>query len=176
MRGYYYTVVWRISRSAVGVLDRLHRHESRCAGNVGQAGDLFAQHDAVATDVGRAHLEQIVEAAGDHVAFLDFRQAPHRRVELAQGLLARVGQFYFGEGDMIEAEAGRIDDGTKAPDHARIQQAAQANLARRLADADFPREVGHSHAPVFPQSCDDFSIDYIQIDLFVSQNHSHGPK
>src|SRR3546814_2453207 len=54
--------------------DRLHRDKGRGAGDVRQARNLFAQHDAIAADVGGADLEQIVEAARDHVAFLDLRQ------------------------------------------------------------------------------------------------------
>src|SRR3546814_6582356 len=70
--------------------DRLHRDEGHCAGNVRQSRYLLAEHDAIAPDVGGADLEQIVEAARDHVAFLDLGQAADRGVELAQRLLARV--------------------------------------------------------------------------------------
>src|SRR3546814_9701866 len=69
---------------ALQFADRLHRDEGRGAGNVRQARYLLAEHDAIAPDVGGADLEQIVEAARDHVAFLDLGQAADRGVELAQ--------------------------------------------------------------------------------------------
>ena len=68
--------------SARGFADRFHRDEGRGAGDVRQAGDFFAEHDAIAADVGGADLEQIVEAARDHVALLDLGDGAHRGVEL----------------------------------------------------------------------------------------------
>src|SRR3546814_19401432 len=86
------------------------------ARDVRQARYFLAEHDAIAADVGGADLEQIVEAARDHMAFLDLGNLAHRVVELPQGLLARVRQLDLGEGDMVEPDLGRIDDGAKNDD------------------------------------------------------------
>src|SRR3546814_4524466 len=77
--------------------DRFHRDEGRGARDVRQARYFLAEHDAIAADVGGADLEQIIEAARDHMAFLDLWNLAHRVVELPQGLLARVRQLDLGE-------------------------------------------------------------------------------
>src|SRR3546814_1263546 len=88
--------------------------------------------DLIAADVGGADLEQIVEAARDHVAFLDLRQAAHRGVELAQRVLARVRQLDLSKGDMIETDLGRVDDRAESDDQSAFLHPFDALLARCL--------------------------------------------
>src|SRR3546814_20504016 len=78
-------------------------------------------------------LQEIVEAARDHVAFLDLGNLADGVVELPQGLLARVGQLDLGEGDMDDPALGRVDDGTNTDDQPAVDKALHALLARRFA-------------------------------------------
>jgi len=131
---------------------------------VGQAGDLLAENDAIVADVGGADLEQIVEAARDHVAFLDFGDAADGGVEFIERGLARIGQLDLGEGDVIETELGRIGHGAKAEDHAALDQPPQPHLAWRLGEADAPGKIGDGDTSIVREHGDDLAIEHIQID------------
>src|SRR5579872_2440790 len=89
--------------SAAPILDGLHRDERGSARDVRQTGDFLAEDLSVTANVGCAYLQKIVEAAGDHVALLDFGNALYGSVELAECALARIGQLHFCECDMIHA-------------------------------------------------------------------------
>ena len=129
-----------------------------------QAGDFFAEYDAIAADVGGTDLEQIVEAARDHMAFLDLGNLPHRDVELLERLLARVRQFHFGEGDMVEPDLGGIDDPAETDDQSAVDEALHALLARGFRQPDLQREFGKGDAPVAAQNREDLAIKLIQFD------------
>src|SRR3546814_17373260 len=107
-------------------------------------------------------LQEIVEAARDHVAFLDLGNLADGVVELPQGLLARVGQLDLGEGDMVEPDLGRVDDGTKADDQPAVDKALHALLARRFRPADLQRERGEGDAAVAAQNSAESTIDIVQ--------------
>src|SRR3546814_8196613 len=120
--------------------------------------------DLIAADVGGADLEQIVEAARDHVAFLDLRQAAHRGVELAQRVLARVRQLDLGKGDMIETDLGRVDDRAESDDQSAFLHPFDALLARCLGQADLLRERGEGDAAILPEDGEKLAIELVQID------------
>ena len=63
-----------LSKLALPVLHRLHRHEGRGLRHMGQGGDALAEDAAIGGDVAGAHLQQIVEARRHHVALLDLRR------------------------------------------------------------------------------------------------------
>ena len=129
-----------------------------------QARDLFAQHGAVAADVGGADFQEVVEAAGDHVAFLDLGDAQDAGVEFGEGLVAGVGQFHFGECDVVHAEARVIDLGGEAADYAAFDQPLEADLAGGLGQADLFGKRGDGNAAVGLQDLEDLAIVIVQID------------
>ncbi|VVT14427.1 conserved hypothetical protein [Sphingomonas aurantiaca] len=126
-----------------------------------QARYPLAQHLAVAADIGRTHLEQIIEAAGDHVALLDLADRQHRAAERVERGLARVGQLHLGERDVVEPEHHRIEHRAETPNIAIVEQTFQSDLARRLRQADAPRELGHRHPAVVAQQVDDTAIELV---------------
>src|SRR3546814_9092414 len=93
------------------------------------------------------------------MAFLDLWNLAHRVVELPQGLRARVGQLDLGEGDMVEPDLGRIDDGAKTDDQPAVDEAFHALLARRFRQADLQRQLGEGDAAVAAQRSEEHTSE-----------------
>src|SRR3546814_11344527 len=83
---------------------------------------------------------------------------------LFRSLLARVRQLDLGEGDMVEPDLGRIDDGAKTDDQPVVDEAFHALLARRFRQADLQRQLGEGDAAVAAQNREDSAIELIQFD------------
>ena len=75
---------------------------------MGERRDLLAENLAVALDVGRPHLEQVVEAPGDQMALLDLPDLLDRFVEAFEREFAGIGQLDLGKSDMVEARKPSI--------------------------------------------------------------------
>src|SRR3546814_1322639 len=78
---------------------------------------------------------------------------------LFRSLLARVRQLDLGEGDMVEPDLGRIDDGAKTDDQPVVDEAFHALLARRFRQADLQRQLGEGDAAVAAQNREDSAIE-----------------
>src|SRR3546814_20302936 len=95
------------------------------------------------------------------MASLDLGNLAHRVVELPQGLLARVRQLDLGEGDMVEPDLGRIDDGAKTDDQPVVDQAYHALMARRFRPADLQHQPGEGDTAAAAQNREHSASDLI---------------
>jgi len=93
------------------------------------------------------------------MAFLDFGDPPDAGIELFERCLARVRQLDLGEGDVVEAELRRVDDGAISRNNPRLDEVAQPDLARGLRQPDGKRQVGHGDTSVRRKHGKDFSVE-----------------
>ncbi len=123
----------------------------------------FGQDPTVALDIGGAHLEQIVEAAGDHVAGFDLGNRLHRAVERGERGLAGVGQPDLDKGDMGEPELDRVEQRAIAGDDALCLQPLQPRLGRGLRQADAAGKLGDRHPAIARQQVQNRPVERVQI-------------
>lgn len=134
-----------------------------------KTGYLLAQNLPICTDVRSADLEQVVEAACDHMAFLYLRDAQYRVPELVKRFLARVAQLNFGKRDVTDAQLRWIGHRAKAANIALINQAPEADLTRCLRQAYAACKLCDCHAAIGAQLRDDLAVDLVELAI-ISHN------
>src|SRR5690606_12245097 len=92
-------------------------------------------------------LEDKVDLAVQHVAFAHFGQSGDVLLERAQIAFGLALQADHGEDHDREAEAGRVEIGVVAADHARFLQRTHAAQARRSGEPDPARQIDVGDAP-----------------------------
>lgn len=127
-----------------------------------QGGDAFAEHGAIATDIPRAHLEQIVEGAGNHVALLDLRDLSDGAVKGPKRGLCRAAQPDLDKRDMLKPHLRRVQPGLEALNETIVDQSLQSRLTRRLGQADPFRQVGHGDAAILAKNLEDGAVNPVK--------------
>ena len=112
--------------------------------------------------VAHADLEQIVEAAGDHVTFLDLRDAEHRLAELFERVLGRAVDPDFDEHQKTEIEPLGVEIGRVAGDDSGRFQCANPFRARRRAQTDGLRQRDVGEPPVALQRVENRDVDGVR--------------
>ena len=106
-----------------------------------------------------AHLEQIVEIAGNHVTAFDLRQTPCCCIEAVKHIGGGALQLYLDEGDVGIAEPHHIKFGMVSPDQPVLFQPPDALGARRLRQADQFGKLGHRNSALCLQGLQNVPVD-----------------
>lgn len=128
-----------------------------------QTGDLLAQHLPIGPDIWCANLQQIVEAAGYHVTFLDLGDAQDGLPEFFKRALSCIAKFDFGKSDMAHTQFFWIDDCPEASNETFVDQALEPDLARCLRQSDAVGQFGDGHATIHTQLRYDLAIDLVKL-------------
>jgi uncharacterized protein YndB with AHSA1/START domain len=112
------------------VLDFFHHRIGPRLAHAGQLPQHRAGEVPVRVHVGHARLQQVVEAAGHHVALHDLRMHQHRGLELLEDIGRRAVQHHFDEHQQARAQQRRIELGLVAEDVALAREALHARQHR----------------------------------------------
>eukprot|EP01037_Dinobryon_pediforme_P005558 gene5558-5613_t len=116
--------------------DFLHHRVGVGLADAGNAGQGLAEEASVGGHVGDADLQQIVETAGDHVAFLDFGNGADGLAELVEVFGGDAVERDFDEGGKSEADFGGVEKGGVAGDDASGFEVAHPFGAGGAAEPD----------------------------------------
>ena len=123
----------------------------------------LAEEAAIGRHVGDAGLDQIVEAAGHHVAFEDLRRPAHGGGELLEHVRRRLVEGDLDEDQELEPEPARIELRAEAGDVALPLQPLQALAGRGRRQADALGEVDRRDAALRLQNDEDAPVGAVDV-------------
>src|SRR5262249_48119591 len=109
-----------------------------------------------------AHLEQVIEAAADHVALLYLRHADGGFPEALERVRVGSVEGHFYEREQAQAQQLRVELRYITFDVAAFFEAADALQARRRAQVHTAGELDVRDAPVPLQDFQDLPVDHVQ--------------
>ena len=128
-----------------------------------QARDLVAEHAPVLVHVLHAGLEQVVEAAGHHVALDDLVDGLHGVLEALEHVRVRVVERDLREREQLLPEPPRAQPREVAFDEPVALQPAHALDAGRERQIDGAGELRDGEPSIGLQQRQDLAVDAVQL-------------
>lgn len=131
--------------------------------DVGQGRDTLAHYTPVGRDIAGAHLQEIIEAAGNHVALLDLRNGEYSLVEVVERGRPCVGQRDLNESNVAFTHFLTVDYRTVTAYVTLGFEIAEPGLNRGFRQPDFLGEGGEGKPAVPLKLRKDGFIEAVQL-------------
>jgi hypothetical protein len=147
--------------------DLLHHRIRPRFPDIGKRKQDLSQKSAVGRHAADPRLDQVIKAAGNHMA-LDHLRSPSNRIgEPIEYVGSSPMKRHLDEDEQAEADAFRIETGTKSVDVAVLLKALKPLASRRRRQTDLVREIDARDPTISLQNRENPTIQSVKSHSFL---------